>query len=155
MKSKLNFLKIAIPVLMLFFFARNIYLAQNKGLDSWMGGGMRMFGKIDKMLYRVAGFKATYNSKTYFINLRSIPEFEDEDIALRILPSDDRLNKILKKVKINKWYFNPEKESITLKPTGVNSVLIDNSLITKIEVLTVDFDSNTKELKLKNVNYVK
>lgn len=155
MKSKLIFLKIAIPVLMLFFFARNIYLVENKGLDSWMGGGMRMFGKIDKMLYRVAGFKATYNSKTYFINLRNIPEFEDEDIALRILPSDDRLNKILKKVKINKWYFNPEKESITLKPTGVNSLLIDNSLITKIEVLTVDFDSNTKELKLKDVNYAK
>lgn len=150
---RLKLIKVAIPALMLFFFARNIYLVQSSGLDSWMGGGMRMFGKIDKMLYRVAGFKATYNSKTYFINLRSIPEFEDEDIALRILPSDDRLNKILKKVKNNKWYFNPEKESITLKPTGVNSVLIDNSLITKVEVLTVDFNSSTKELKLKDVNY--
>lgn len=150
---RLKLIKVAIPALMLFFFARNIYLVQSSGLDSWMGGGMRMFGKIDKMLYRVAGFKATYNSKTYFINLRCIPEFEDEDIALRILPSDDRLNKILKKVKNNKWYFNPEKESITLKPTGVNSVLIDNSLITKVEVLTVDFNSSTKELKLKDVNY--
>lgn len=150
---KLKLLKVAIPALMLFFFARNIYLVQSSGLDSWMGGGMRMFGKIDKMLYRVAGFEVTYKSKKYFINLRSISEFEDEDVALRILPSDNRLKEILKKIKSRKWFYNPEKENITLKPLGVNSLLIDNSLITKIEVLTVNFDPNTKEIKLKDINY--
>jgi hypothetical protein len=119
-----------------------------------MGGGMRMFATIDKMLYRVSGFEVVTPENTYFVNLRSIPEFNDDDVELRILPSEHRLNRTLKKIKSEKWYYNPESNEITLQAISNTSFPIDNKFIGKIKVFTTEFNSKTKQVNLKVINYV-
>lgn len=66
-----------VPLIMSLFFVRNIYFHQIHNMDSWMGGGMRMFGKIDKTLYRVVSLKIISNEgKVTFVNLNNLSEYE-------------------------------------------------------------------------------
>src|SRR5690606_3580824 len=100
------------PLTMFIFFARNIVLEKSDHLDSWMGGGMRMFGKIDKTLYRISGMTVIHNEKTYFVNFRNIAELENMDMAVRILPNDKRLKELYSVIKSMNWCHDPFKDEI-------------------------------------------
>tara|TARA_R110002050_G_scaffold296426_1_gene456404 strand:- start:54801 stop:55238 length:438 start_codon:yes stop_codon:yes gene_type:complete len=141
---------------MVFFFARNIVLVETNHMDSWMGGGMRMFGKIDKMLYRVSGFTVEHKNKTYFVNLRSVDEFDDEDVKGRILPNDKRLNEILKEIKKHTWIYNSETDKITIKKNNSsfnNGEIIESNKIKSLKVYKVKFNANNKKVNLELINH--
>lgn len=153
MIKKSTFLKLIIPSIMLFFFVRNIVLVEKENMDSWMGGGMRMFAKIDKMIYRVAGFEVNYNNKTYFVNMRNIPELEDECVSARILPSKDRTNEILDEIRKYSWCYNPNTDTIELntkKDSCIDS--INPNDIVKVKVFAINFNNNTNKVNLKPLN---
>jgi hypothetical protein len=155
MIKKSTLLKTIIPLIMVLFFIRNLVLVETEHMDSWMGGGMRMFAKIDKMIYRVAGFEVNYNNKTYFVNLRNIDELEDEDIAARILPSEDRTNEILNKIKGYNWCYNVNLDKIQLKndeDTYSCSEIINKQAITKLRVYATNFDEKSNKIDLKQLN---
>ena len=152
---KNSFIKYLVPLLMLFFFGRNIVLVETKNLDSWMGGGMRMFGKIDKMLYRVSGFNVNYNGKVYFVNLRTIKELEDEDIETRILPSDKRLNNSLKKIKTLNWCYNEALDAIILKNNNDCDGIIGPEDILDFKVYQIHYNPQSKTVSLKPLNDAK
>ncbi|MEK6153507.1 hypothetical protein WIW50_09615 [Flavobacteriaceae bacterium 3-367] len=149
--SLLNYL---LPGLMLFFFARNLVLVETDHMDSWMGGGMRMFGKIDKMLYRVSGFNVDYNNKTYFVNLRNIPELEDEDVAARILPNDERINEILNTIGDNyRWCYDKASDKIYLgNEVAPCDVALNKDAITNFQVYSVTFQRDSKRVDLQLLN---
>ncbi len=143
-----------LPGLMLFFFARNLVLVETDHMDSWMGGGMRMFGKIDKMLYRVSGFNVDYNNKTYFVNLRNIPELEDEDVAARILPNDERINEILNTIGDNyRWCYDKASDKIYLgNEVAPCDVALNKDAITNFQVYSVTFQRDSKRVDLQLLN---
>lgn len=152
---KNSFIKYLVPLLMLFFFGRNIVLVETKNLDSWMGGGMRMFGKIDKMLYRVSGFNVNYNGKIYFVNLRNIKELEDEDVGMRILPSDKRLSQTLKKIKMLNWCYNKDLDAILVEnPNNCDALIASNDII-DLKVYQIHYDPQSKTVSLKPLNDAK
>jgi hypothetical protein len=142
--------KYLVAVVMTFFFFRNIYLQQKENLDSWMGGGMRMFGEIDKMLYRVSGFEIEYEDKIYFVNLRNFPEFEYEDQMVRILPSTQRMDQIMKKIHGFSWYYDEEKDQIRLNKEGIVPS-ISNRNIKSFLVYRIDFDQTSDSVNLTEV----
>lgn len=148
-------LKFLVPLLMVFFFVRNIVLVETDNLDSWMGGGMRMFGTIDKMLYRVSGFDVEYNNKTYFVNLKNIKIFEDDDVENRILPSDERLNTTYKKIKSLSWCYDMESDAIVLKNNTVCSEAIDPQNIQALKVYKINYNPESKIVNLKLLNDAK
>jgi len=153
MNKKLTLLKYLVPIIMLFFFVRNIVLVETEDMDSWMGGGMRMFGKIDKMLYRVSGFNVKYNNKIYFVNLRNISEFEDEDVAARILPNDDRLQDIINKAKQFEWCYNAEKDIININDKNNKcDKIISNDSIANAIVYKTSFVNKSNKVHLKKIN---
>ena len=153
MTTKSALLKTIIPIIMVFFFIRNLVLVETHHMDSWMGGGMRMFAKIDKMIYRVAGFEVNYNNKTYFVNLRNIPELEEEDVAARILPSKNRLHKILYKVKEYDWCYNINTESIQLKKDDDTcQELIKKDAIIKLKLYAINYNNKSNNVDLKQLN---
>lgn len=153
MNKKLIFFKYLVPIIMLFFFIRNVILVQTEDMDSWMGGGMRMFGKIDKMLYRVSGFNVKHNSKIYFVNLRNISQLEDEDVAARILPNNDRLLDIVNKAKQYKWCYNDEVDAITLNTKdNLCSNIINNDSIIDAIVYKTSFINESNQVHLKKIN---
>ncbi len=154
MNKKTVLLSYFIPAIMLFFFIRNIVLVQTEQMDSWMGGGMRMFGKIDKMLYRVSGFNIEHNNKMYFVNLRSIEDFEDEDVELRILPSHDRLVAILEKIKAHSWCYDVETDQVIQKCSTCNTAIATKS-IKSIEVYKVAYNPEKKTVKLELIDDAK
>lgn len=155
MIKKSTLLKTIIPAIMVFFFIRNLILVETSHMDSWMGGGMRMFATIDKMLYRVSGFEVNYNNQTYFVNLRNIHEFKDDDIAARILPSEERAIKILNKIKTYEWCYNIHTDQIQLKKVENKrdcNQTISNETITKFSVYAIKFDDKTNKIELKTLN---
>lgn len=153
MIKKSTFLKLIIPSIMLFFFVRNLILVEKENMDSWMGGGMRMFAKIDKMIYRVAGFEVNYNSKTYFVNMRNIPELEDECVSARILPSQVRTNEILDKIRKYSWCYNSNTDTIELsaKKDSCTAPINSNDIV-KVKVFAINFNNNTNKVNLKPLN---
>ncbi|MBU2951163.1 hypothetical protein KO493_10690 [Tamlana agarivorans] len=152
----MKFIKYLVPGIMLFFFARNIVLVETSHLDSWMGGGMRMFGKIDKMLYRVSGVNVKHNNKTYFVNLRNIKALEDVYIGSKILPSDERLNELLFDIKSHDWYYNPELDEVILKqeyqgdPEILKPIAKEN--IINIAVYKVNYNKEDKKVSIELIN---
>ena len=153
MIRKSTLLKTIIPIIMVFFFIRNLVLVETENMDSWMGGGMRMFAKIDKMIYRVAGFQVNHNNKTYFVNLRNIPELEDEDVAARILPSKKRTTEILNEIKKKTWYYDTNTDSIRLKKdSDLSNQIINPNNILKVVVYATHFDNTTNKISLKQLN---
>ena len=142
-----------IPLLMLFFFARNVVMSSTSHLDSWMGGGMRMFGKVDKMLYRVAGFQAEANGRTYFVNFRNIPSFKDQDAYLRVMPSDERLAKVMKDALAAKWCVDPATGKVLAcadKPlTGAAPLNLE---IKYMVVYRTAFDCEGRKVSLVPIN---
>ena len=148
-------LKFLVPLLMVFFFVRNIVLVETDNLDSWMGGGMRMFGTIDKMLYRVSGFDVEHNNKTYFVNLKNIKNFEDDDVENRILPSDERLNTTYKKIKSLSWCYDMESDAIVLKNNTVCNEAIDPQNIQALKVYQINYNPESKIVNLKLLNDAK
>lgn len=69
-------IKYIIPTLMTLFFVRNIYLSKTQQMDSWMGGGMRMFAEIDKSLNRIVFVNIIdKNDQVHAINLNEIENF--------------------------------------------------------------------------------
>lgn len=143
-----------VPLIMIFFFARNIYLVENENMDSWMGGGMRMFGEIDKMLYRVAGFNVEYNDKKHFVNLKTIPQLDDEDVEIKILPSSKRLKEVLNTIKAKEWYFDAETNTIKIGKSKNELYNINNSSIKNIQVYRIQFNHTSKEVSLELINEV-
>ncbi|GAA4114359.1 hypothetical protein GCM10022393_13730 [Aquimarina addita] len=128
-------------------------MVETDQLDSWMGGGMRMFGKIDKMLYRTSGASVMHNGKEYFINFRDIPALEDEDIGLRILPSEDRKIEALNKVKNMRWCYDRETDRIKLLDLSVScDELISKESITEIQIFKVLYDGNEERIELQLLN---
>ena len=148
-------LKYLVPVIMVFFFARNIVLVETDHLDSWMGGGMRMFGKIDKMLYRVSGFEVIHNNKSYFVNLKNVKLFEDDDVENRILPSDERLEATLNKIKKQTWCYDAVLDSIVIKDGKSCLQTINSNQIKGIKVYQIHYNPNNKLVKLKLLNDAK
>jgi hypothetical protein len=153
MIKKQTLFKIIIPTIMIIFFVRNLVLVETENMDSWMGGGMRMFAKIDKMIYRVAGVQISHHNKTYFVNFRNIPELEDEDVAARILPSNERSLEILNKVKKMSWVYYTDSDSISLKKANdTTNQIINSNNILKIVVYATSFDNSTNKVNLKPLN---
>lgn len=92
---------------MMIFFARNLYLTQKKNMDSWMGGGMRMFAEIDKSLNRVVLLETiTLNEERKYSNLNEIKKIEDEVMSLKILPSIKKSQILRKMIKEDKFLLN-------------------------------------------------
>lgn len=145
-----------VPFIMLIFFCRNLVLVETEHLDSWMGGGMRMFGKIDKMLYRTSGFTVDYNNKTYFVNLRNIKALEDVDVGLRILPNNKRLIAALNTIKSHNWYYNPLTDAIEFSKfnngTNDTNILLKNFTVKDVRVYKTHFNPNNKEISLQLLN---
>ncbi|MDY8136291.1 hypothetical protein [Aquimarina sp. 2201CG5-10] len=151
--KKITILKYLVPAVMIFFFVRNVVLVETDGMDSWMGGGMRMFGKVDKMLYRVSGFNVEHNGNVYFVNLRNVPELEDEDVKARILPNDKRLKSILGKIKTYSWCYDSISDSVVLRKDGT-CISIDKGAIKSVEVYRIQYDESSKKINLNQINDV-
>lgn len=152
---KYKIIKYFVPILMLFFFIRNVILVETHNLDSWMGGGMRMFGKIDKMLYRVSGFTVSHNNKIYFVNLRNIEQLEDLYVESKILPSEDRLEDILEDIKSYKWCYDKEVDAITIKkPSKTCSAPIKSESIKSMQVYKIQYNNENNIVKLELINDV-
>lgn len=84
--------KYIIPILMTLFFVRNIYLSKTQQMDSWMGGGMRMFAEIDKSLNRIVFVNIfDKNDQVHAINLNEIEKFKNLNISLRVLPDEKKI----------------------------------------------------------------
>jgi len=149
--KKQTLLVYLVPALMLFFFVRNVVLVKTDHMDSWMGGGMRMFGKIDKMLYRVSGFTFNHNGNSHFVNLRKVPELYDEDVKARILPSDGRLEEILDVIKSSTWYYNPMKGTIQ-KNKEKGCIHLFPEAITGFEVYAIQYENDTKTISLNQLH---
>lgn len=142
---------IIVPVIMIIFFARNIVFEKSEHLDSWMGGGMRMFGKIDKMLYRVSGMTVVHNDSTYFVNFRNIPELEDMDVASRILPSDNRLQSIYTSIKNMDWCYDQSSDEIILSSSECyTNISFDQ--IEELRVYRTDFNDDSNQVSFKLIN---
>ncbi|MDD7885829.1 hypothetical protein [Flavivirga sp. 57AJ16] len=154
MKYKRTIIKYLVPFIMLFFFVRNIILVETHHLDSWMGGGMRMFGKIDKMLYRVSGFTVEHNNKIYFVNLRNIEALEDIYVESKILPSEHRLESILKDIKSYTWCYNEEMDAITIKSDKACSEEVKSENIKNMQVYRVHYNNEKNRIKLELINDV-
>lgn len=153
MNKRLSFTLI-VPLLMVFFFARNIVLEKSEHLDSWMGGGMRMFGKIDKTLYRISGMTVIHNDSTYFINFRNIPELEDMDVASRIMPSDKRLQRFYSVLKSMDWCYDQFNNEIKLSTSACSSKIASNQ-ISEIQVYRTDFNDDSNQVSFKLINSFK
>ena len=136
---------------MIFFFARNIILVETQNMDSWMGGGMRMFAQIDKMLYRVAGVNIEKDGKTYFLNFRKIPELHRADIEARLLPNDNRLNEILDQIRQMSWCYDKKRDTIIFDKEGCNTP-ISKREIKSISVYKTDFENTKNLISLKLLN---
>lgn len=136
---------------MVFFLVRNIALEKSDHLDSWMGGGMRMFGKIDKMLYRVSGMTVIHNDSTYFVNFRNIADLENMDMAVRIMPSDKRLQRLYLILKDMDWCYDRSKDEINLStPDCLTKISPDQIL--EIQVYRTDFNDDTNQISFKLIN---
>lgn len=154
MKYKKTIIKYFVPFIMLFFFVRNIILVETHNLDSWMGGGMRMFGKIDKMLYRVSGFTVEHNDKTYFVNLRNIRELEDLYVESKILPSESRLEDILEDIKSYNWCYNEDMDAVIIKSDKTCSMQVKSENIKSMQVYKIQYDNENNRIKLELINDV-
>lgn len=152
MKKNVRIATLIVPVLMLLFLARNIVMVETDHMDSWMGGGMRMFGKVDKMLYRVSGMAVKHRGQEYFVNFRNVPELEDEDVALRILPNDNRLQGALERVKKMKWCYDASSNTVELANDDCSSSPKQNIEIQGIAVYRTNFDDENNEVSLKLIN---
>ncbi|HEX9980740.1 MAG TPA: hypothetical protein VGB50_09280 [Flavobacterium sp.] len=139
-----------VPAIMTFFFARNLVYTTQYNMDSWMGGGMRMFGAVDKMLYRVAGFTANIDDKSYFVNFRNIKSFEGEDAYLRVMPKDDRLEKVKKRVEATNWCLNQATGEIREcgKKLSSGFAPINGMKVSAIVVYKPVFDRKSKKVSL-------
>ena len=142
---------IIVPAIMILFFARNLVLVETDHLDSWMGGGMRMFGKIDKMLYRVSGMTIKHKDSTYFVNLRNISELEDWDIAIRILPSDKRLQRLYPILKDMDWCYDQLKDEIKLSVPDCSTKISSNQIM-EVQVYRTDYNDDSNKVALKLIN---
>jgi hypothetical protein len=140
-----------VPLVMIFFFVRNAVMVETDSMDSWMGGGMRMFGKVDKMLYRVSGMKVIYQGKEYFVNFRNVPLLENEDVTARILPNNERLNKILHKVKAMEWCFDSTNNNIVVADKDCTFPIAPEDIV-KVEVYRTDFNDSNNEVSLQLIN---
>ena len=154
MSTKYRLTALIVPLIMILFFIRNVILVETDNLDSWMGGGMRMFGKVDKMLYRVAGMTINYNDSIYFVNFRNIPELEDLDIEARILPNNERLQKIMVKLKDMEWCYNGQAHVIEMASTKCSNP-INSEMISEIKVFRTHFNDKSNEVSLKLINSIK
>ncbi len=143
-----------IPALMLFFFARNVVLSSTSYMDSWMGGGMRMFGKVDKMLYRVAGFHAQADGKTYFVNFRNVPSFSAKDTYLRVMPTDERLAEVMKAAAATRWCVDPATGKVRAcdDDQQSNAVPLNDLEIKYMVVYKTAFDCDTRKVSLEPIN---
>jgi hypothetical protein len=113
--SNKTWIKIIVPVVMSFFFFRNLVYVATHNMDSWMGGGMRMFGKTDKMLYRIGGFEVRYNNEVHFVNIKDIKDLRVDSQMIRILPSERRLNKLLAKIRAMSWCYDTASASFVTR----------------------------------------
>lgn len=151
MKNSSKLLTLIVPLIMVIFFIRNVILVETDYLDSWMGGGMRMFGKIDKMLYRVSGMTVMHNDSIYFVNFRNYPELEKIDIESRILPNDYRLQNFYKDLREMEWCYNKENDIIELASKDCTSP-IESDKIQEIIVFRTDFEDSSNLISLKPIN---
>lgn len=154
MKYKKTIIRYFVPFIMLFFFVRNIILVETHNLDSWMGGGMRMFGKIDKMLYRVSGFTVEHNDKIYFVNLRNIKELEDLYVESKILPSESRLKGVLEDIKSYNWCYNEDMDAVIIKSDNTCSMQVNSENIKSMQVYKIQYDNENNSIKLELINDV-
>lgn len=151
--KKTTMLRWVVPALMIAFFVRNIYLVETANMDSWMGGGMRMFARVDKMLYRVSGFEVSHDDHTHFVNLRNVPQLQQYDVESRLLPSDERLSDILASVKKMNWCYSAENDSIILSKECVSPV--PKNAILAMKTFRTDFDHESNQINLKLINDAK
>ena len=125
---------------MLSFFGRNLYLSEKVNLDSWMGGGMRMFAEIDKSLNRVVFLEVNEQNgtKAYF-NLNKFKKIEDQVMSMRILPTAE------KSLVLRKEVFTDQQLKQNL---GVN---LDSTVSLRIIVNKVIYLPQTKKLQFMEI----
>lgn len=114
---------------MTLFFVRNIYLSKTQQMDSWMGGGMRMFAEIDKSLNRIVFVNIfDKNDQVHTINLNEIEKFKNVNMSLRVLP-DEKKSKILQKRILSDFndFFDLKKEDISSIVISVNKLSYNKS----------------------------
>lgn len=122
-------IKYIIPILMTLFFVRNIYLSKTQQMDSWMGGGMRMFAEIDKSLNRIVFVNIIdKNDQVHAINLNEIEKFKNLNMSLRVLPNEKK-SKILQKRILSDFndFFDLKKEDISSIVISVNKLSYNKS----------------------------
>lgn len=98
-----KYLIFVVPIIMSIFFIRNIYLVNQQNMDSWMGGGFRMFATIDKMVLRSPVIDIEIENNTYTINMRNVNQLSEINAKLRILPSEKRFNEAKKIIESLSW----------------------------------------------------
>jgi hypothetical protein len=140
-----------IPALMLFFFARNLIYTQTQHMDAWMGGAMRMFTSVDKMLYRVAGFKTEIDSQEYFVNLRHIPQLKTEDASLRVKPTQELMRKVATSLETKSWCLDTVSRKVVLCDAALTASPIRNFKVKQILVYKTAFDANNKKISLTEI----
>lgn len=114
---------------MTLFFVRNIYLSKTQQMDSWMGGGMRMFAEIDKSLNRIVFVNIIdKNDQVHAINLNEIEKFKNLNMSLRVLPNEKK-SKILQKRILSDFndFFDLKKEDISSIVISVNKLSYNKS----------------------------
>lgn len=129
-------IKYIIPILMTLFFVRNIYLSKTQQMDSWMGGGMRMFAEIDKSLNRIVFVKIfDKNDQVHAINLNEIEKFKNVNMSLRVLPNEKK-SKILQKRILSDFndFFDLKKEDISSIVISVNKLSYNESSLILNEI---------------------
>lgn len=121
---------------MTIFFVRNIYLSKTQQMDSWMGGGMRMFAEIDKSLNRIVFVKIfDKNDQVHAINLNEIEKFKNVNMSLRVLPNEKK-SKILQKRILSDFndFFDLKKEDISSIVISVNKLSYNESSLILNEI---------------------
>lgn len=135
-------IKYIIPIVMCLFFARNIYLSETQKMDTWMGGGMRMFAEIDKSLQRVVlvNLQDASGNEVQF-NLNDIQSLKEENLGLRVLPSEKKAKKIASLIRQNSEVTTKYPDFKNIKESSV-----------KVVVHKVNFSKESNTVSLKAIS---
>lgn len=110
------------------------------GLDTWKGGGMRMFSNLN---IRFAGFYCSYADSTYFVNTSGLLS----DDRVKTLPVEKQFRALGAQIRKNKWCVVQKEDGrteITLCKDGGASVEL---IVDSLAVFQLRYDKSTKIIK--------
>jgi predicted ATP-grasp superfamily ATP-dependent carboligase len=140
-----------IPALMIFFFVRNIVYTKTQHMDAWMGGGMRMFTSVDKMLYRVSGFKTVIDSNEYFVNLRHFEKLKKVDAGIRVKPTQELMRDAVRILESKSWCLDTTTRKVILCDDSFVGTPINDFKVQQILVYRTAFDPVDKKVSLVKI----